>query len=156
MATLQRDLAAGLTLLNRGIRRNQAVTISGTHPTGPIRLSPLEAQAEAPNLGRLKTEILQHWPMTSLLDMLKEVDLRIEFTAHFKSVRSRETLDRRTLQRRILLCLYALGTNAGLKRMSTDQDSYRDLLYVRRTYLTKDQLRNVITEVVNALFRGEH
>ena len=52
----------------------------------------------------------------------------------------------------MLLCLYGLGTNMGLKRMATEQDSYRDLLYIRRNYLAKDQLQTVIKEVVNALF----
>jgi len=124
-------------------------------PKGTIRLSPLEAQPEGANLLRLKTEIMGRWPMTSLLDMLKEVDLRIHFTQHFKSARAREALDRRTLQRRLLLCLYALGTNTGLKRICTGQsgEDYRDLLYVRRHYLSKDQLRSAITDVVNALFR---
>lgn len=140
---LQRDLATALELLNRGLPKNKAVTITGEHPKGTIHLSPLEAQPEPINLLRLKTEMIRHWPMTSLLDMLKEVDLRLHFTQHFKSARSREVLDRRTLQRRLLLCLYGLGTNTGLKRICAGQsgEDYQDLLYVRRHYLTKDQLR---------------
>ncbi len=151
---LQQDLAAALGMLNRGLPKNTKVVIVGEHPRGTIRLSPLEAQPEGANLLRLKTEIMGRWPMTSLLDMLKEVDLRIHFTQHFKSARAREALDRRTLQRRLLLCLYALGTNTGLKRICTGQsgEDYRDLLYVRRHYLSKDQLRSAITDVVNALF----
>jgi len=151
---LQQDLAAALELLNQGLPKNKAVTITGEHPKGTIRLSPLEAQPEPANLLRLKTEIIRRWPMTSLLDMLKEVDLRIHFTQHFKSTRSREALDPRTLQRRLLLCLYGLGSNTGLKRICAGQsgEDYQDLLYVRRHYLAKDQLRSAITDVVNALF----
>lgn len=53
--------------------------------------------------------------MTSLLDVLKETDLRVNFTQHFTSVGTREVLSRETLQKRRLLCLYGLGTNMGLK-----------------------------------------
>lgn len=152
---LQQDLTAALELLNQGLPKKKAVTITGEHPKGTIHLSPLESQPEPTNLRRLKTELIRRWPMTSLLDMLKEVDLRLHFTQHFKSARSREVLDRRTLQRRLLLCLYGLGTNTGLKRICAGQsgEDYQDLLYVRRHYLTKDQLRSAITDVVNALFR---
>ncbi len=38
--------------------------------------------------------------MTSLLDMLKETDLRVNFTQHFKSVSSRENLNPKVLQKR--------------------------------------------------------
>ena len=41
--------------------------------------------------------------MTSLLDMLKEADLRIRFTDVFRSVTPRESLDRDLLHERLLL-----------------------------------------------------
>jgi TnpA family transposase len=96
--------------------------------------------------------------MTSLLDILKEADLRTDFTEHFTSVASREALDRATLQKRLLLCLSGLGTNTGLKRVSTadPHTSYQDLRYVRRRFIHKEQLRNeqlrnAIARVVNAI-----
>ena len=49
-----------------------------------------------------------------MLDILKEADLRIGFTECFKSAATREVLERTTLQKRLLLCLYGLGTNTGL------------------------------------------
>ncbi len=113
---------------------------------------------EAVNLARLKAEVGQRWPMTSLLDILKEADLRIRFTEVFTSSATREQLDSATLQKRLLLCLYGLGTNTGLKRVSAGNhgESYRDLLYVRRRFLTKDQVRAVIAQVVNAIFQVRH
>jgi hypothetical protein len=69
------------------------------------------AQPEPVNLSELKSEILKRWPMTSLLDMLKETDLRTDFSKAFKSATGRESLDPTTLQKRLLLCLYGLGTN---------------------------------------------
>ena len=50
--------------------------------------------ARAPNLTAIKAEITATWPMTSLLDMLKETDLRLNFTDALKSPTAYETLDR--------------------------------------------------------------
>lgn len=63
-------------------------------------------------------------------------------------------LRRDTLQKRLLLCLYGLGTNTGLKRVNTgiNEENYQDLLYVRRRFIHKEQLRNAIATVVNATF----
>src|SRR2546428_673297 len=82
-------------------------------------------------------------PMAGLLDMLKETDLALGFPEAFPSLGSRATLDRRTLQMRLLRCLYGLGTNAGLKRMASIEAgvSYPELLYVRRRFIHKDPLR---------------
>ena len=54
--------------------------------------------------------------MTGLLDMLKETALRTGFTDVFRSATAWENLDPITLQHRLLLCLYGLGTNTGIKR----------------------------------------
>ncbi|MDC9616135.1 Tn3 family transposase [Xenorhabdus khoisanae] len=56
--------------------------------------------------------------MTSLLDMVKETDLRLNFTDALKSPTAYESMDRSVLQPRLLLCLHGLGTNAGLQRMA--------------------------------------
>lgn len=47
-----------------------------------------------------------------------------------------------------------MGTNTGLKRINTGikGEKYQDLLYVRRRYIHKDQLRSAIAEVINAIF----
>ena len=60
------------------------------------------------------------------------------------------------LQKRLLLCLYALGTNTGLKAMSNVDlgSAYSDLRYVRRRYISKEQVRIAIAEVANATFRA--
>src|SRR5262249_26066984 len=102
----------------------------------------------------LKAALAARWPMTGLLDMLKETDLRVGFSAAFRSATAFESLDRATLQRRLLLCLYGLGTNTGLKRMSAGEHgaTYKDLLYVRRRFINRDQLPHAITQVVKAIF----
>ena len=43
----------------------------------------LDAQPEPLNLLTLKAELSRRWPMTSLLDMLKETDFRIGFTDRY-------------------------------------------------------------------------
>ena len=152
---LQQELAQALATLNRGMPKNRAVTIQRTEK-GKISLSPLEPQPEPVNLLRLKADVSQRWPMTNLLDMLKETDLRVNFTDQFKSATTRENMDRETLQKRLLLCLYGLGTNTGLKRIGAGNhgETYKDLLYVRRRFLTRDHLRAAIAQVVNALFHA--
>ena len=104
----------------------------------------------------LKGEVGRRWPMTSLLDMLKEADLRVGFTDVFRTVTDHENLPRSVLQQRLLLCLNGMGTNAGLKRMASGQQgiTYKDLLYVRRRFINRDALREAIAAVVNATLRA--
>ena len=77
--------------------------------------------------------------MTNLLDVLKETDFRVGFTDEFPPPSPREVLARDELQKRLLLCLYGLGTNTGLKRVrpATTDISHKDLLYVRRRFVRK-------------------
>ncbi len=150
---LQIQMCQALAQLDQGMPHNSLTKIIGKDK-GLIKLSPFEPSPEPTNLKRLKAEINQLWNMTSLLDILKEADLRIGFTRYFKSMGTREILERETLQKRLLLCLYGMGTNTGLKRVNTgiNGESYQDLLYVRRRYIHKDQLRSAIATVANAIF----
>ena len=108
---------------------------------------------EPANLLALKARLIERWPITSLLDVFKEADLRAGFTGVFRSATGWESLDRELIQERLLLTLYGLGTNFGIKRMSAGQGrtSYKDLLYVSRCYITKDQLRAAIRVLVDAV-----
>ncbi len=150
---LQGEMVAALTALDRAMPTNAGVQIL-PKDNGWIKVSPLDPLPEPQNLARLKGEIGRFWPMTSLLDMLKEADLRVDFTRAFTSAAQREILDPETLQRRLLLCLYGLGTNTGLKRIAAGEhdESHADLRYVRRRYLTRDNVRAAISRVINALF----
>ncbi len=151
---LQQQMESGLEKLDKGMPRNKSVAIVSKEDKSLIRLSPFEALPDPINLKQLKGEINRLWYKTSLLDILKETDLRVNFTRNFKSMGTREILDRETLQKRLLLCLFGMGTNTGLKRINTgiDGENYQDLLYVRRKYIHKDQLHSAIAEVVNAIF----
>jgi TnpA family transposase len=147
---LRRAMADALTELNDGLPDNAWLTLE-TSRKHPIKLSPLPAQAGPPNLDALKRDIQQRWPMTALLDMLKEADLRTNFTEKFQSSAARENLETMTLRKRVLLCLYALGTNTGYQRMGHEATS-EALRHIRRRYITKQNLREAIGAVVNAIF----
>ena len=152
---LQEQMSEALTTLNQGLPDNQHVKILQRNK-GWIAVSPLTAQPEPQNLSDLKQEMTRRWSLTSLLEVLKETDLRVNFTDRFRTVASREHLERSTLQRRLLLALYGLGTNTGLKRICAGipEESQSNLLYVKRNFIHAEHLRNAITEVVNAIFQA--
>src|SRR3546814_7484537 len=56
--------------------------------------------------------------MTGLLDVLKEAALDTGLLEAFETSASRVALPKTALDQRLLLCLYGLGTNAGLKRIA--------------------------------------
>ncbi len=153
ISTLQQAMQTALLELDTNFPNNPKVTLRRDGKKRII-LSKSEPQPEPAQLARLKVEVGRRWPMTSLLDVIKEADLRTGFTDVFKSLGTREVLDRATLQPRLLLCLYGLGTNAGIKRMvSSNRDlSYRELLYIRHRFIEKNALREAIRRVVNATF----
>ncbi len=157
IAKNKEELTRELDALNKAMPTNTAVKFLQKEK-GRICLSPLTAVPHPPHLDALKAEVNRRWPLTGLLEMFKETDLRVGFTEAFKSPTPWEKLDRETLQRRLLLCLYGLGTNAGIKSMCAGEhgESYKDLIYVHRRYVTNDHLRNAITQVVNALLRVRH
>lgn len=151
-ASLREEMRTALQILDEGLPSNPKVKIINKKKGGWIAVSPSEAQPEPENLGMVKGEVGQRWPMTSLLDMLKETDLRTSFSACFRSPTAHERLDTRTLRRRLLFCLYGIGANTGLKRIASGQslDDYKELLYVRRRFISIPQLRQAIAQVANA------
>ncbi len=157
VANLQEEMRAALARLDAGLPRNPDVRIS-RKAGGWITLTPLKPRLDPVNIDVLKAEISEAWPMTSLLDMLKETDLRLGFTDLLRSPTAYETLDRAVLRPRLLLCLNGLGTNAGLRRMNAAQHgaTYKDLVYARRRYITVDQLRQAIAVVTNGTLHARN
>ena len=153
VAGLKQSMVAALERFNATVARNPKVRLVERRK-GRIILTPFDPQPEPATLSSLKREVTRRWPMTSLLDVLKETDLRVGFTEEFQSASSREVLDRAALQKRLLLSFYGLGTNTGLKRVSASDSgvTYRELLHVRHRFIHKDALRRAIARVVNAIF----
>jgi TnpA family transposase len=118
------------------------------------KLAPLP---EPEHLQAVKDEVVRRWGTLDLLDVLKDSDFMADFTTEFTSVASREVIDRATLRRRLLLCLFALGTNMGIKAIvSTGEhgESEAALRHVRRHYITRDNLRRAIAKLVNETFEA--
>src|SRR5680860_415476 len=151
---LKLKLHEALDSLNRTIPSNKHVKFRHTSKKNII-LSPLERQSEPININKLKGQVQSMWPMTSLLDILKETDLKVNFSSCFKTQRTSERLDKNELRKRLLLTLYGLGTNTGLKRISSGNDrvTYKELLHIRKFYVHKQAMRNAIRETANAIFR---
>ncbi|QUQ64784.1 Tn3 family transposase ISNpu13 [Kutzneria sp. CA-103260] len=115
----------------------------------------LEKLPEPKNLATLKAEVQRRWGTIDLLDILKNSDFLTEFTSEFVSVATRENLPRDVLRKRLLLCLFALGTNMGIRQMAATGEHAEDegaLRRVRASYITRDNLRAAIVKVVNATF----
>lgn len=149
---LKNELHLNLQNLNDTILHNKKVKILDKNG-GHIKVTPLKAQAEPPFLDALQREINRRWSTINLIDILKEADFRINFTKQFHSVGNREILDGELLQKRLLLCLYALGSNTGLKRISAANEdaSHSDLNYVKRRFITEEGVKAAIVDVVNEI-----
>jgi hypothetical protein len=83
---------------------------------GAIKLTPLEAAPEPKNLRALKTEIRTRWGTVPLIDMLKEAVLRTGCLDQVTGTAGRGDLSREVLAERLLLAVYAYGTNTGIGR----------------------------------------
>ena len=151
------DLQAEMRILENGLKSNRFVRLS-SKGGGWITLTPLDAQPEPTSLSALKAELNAIWPMTSLLDMVKEADLRLGFTEALKSPTAYEAMDRGVLQPRLLRCLHGIGTNAGLQRMASQGSgtTAKELAYVRRRYISVDALRRAVAIVADGTLRARN
>jgi TnpA family transposase len=159
IAGLQKRHTAALGRLNKAIRGDTAGGVRITMRRGDpwISVPPLAKQPEPANLAALKAEISSRWGVIDLLDVLKEVDRATGFTADFTSVASRTSTDPDVLRRRLLLDLYGLGTNIGIKRVADgvaavpglEADTEVALRRIRRLFINRDNLRAGIRTIVN-------
>lgn len=139
-----------LEKFNRELPENTRVKIM---ENGHIKVSPFEAQPEPVHLRTVHRAIQRHWSGITLLDILKEADLRTNFTCHFQTGGHHEIIDPAILRKRLLLCIHATGSNTGLKRMgaANTHASENDLRYVKRRFMNEENVRAAIVEVVNAI-----
>lgn len=149
--SLRKELTQSLERFDRMLPTNPMVKLVRRKNGFRISVSPFKALSDPENLATLKREVNRRWEGTTLLDVLKETDLRVNFTQWLRSGTERSLMDKSTLQRRLLLTLFGLGTNVGIKSMeSKPLDDYKDLLYIRRRFLSIDGLRQATARVVNA------
>jgi len=149
------DLRAALDAFDRTLPSNKDVALRSRGGKTQISLKPLGAQDDPAMLDALKKEMARRWPMTSLLDVLKEVDLRIGFTKSFPTAAARQTLPEDEVSRRLLLALYGIGTNIGLKAIAAGPHNvtYKELLYIRQRFIHKNALRAATRAIADATNR---
>ncbi|WP_095205181.1 Tn3 family transposase [Mesorhizobium carmichaelinearum] len=147
---IRAELERELRLLNAELPRNDKVRILW-RGENRISITPFQPLPEPQGLQSLKGEIGRRWPMTELLDVLKETALDTGFLDTFETSATRVALSRSDLDRRLILCLYGLGTNAGLKRVAAGcpDVSYEELLHVGRRFIHRDALEAACGCVVN-------
>ncbi|CAO5680917.1 MAG: Tn3 family transposase ISNpu13 [Holosporales bacterium] len=151
--SLKKNLKKALKNLDDTILSNKKVVIKDRSKKGAIKVTPHDPQDLPPNLHLLHQKIVEQWGSISLMDVLKETDLRLEFSKKLRSVLSSERIKKEDLNIRKLLCIYGLGTNMGMSRMASGEfyDLEPALQYVKLNYITPDGIRDAIKEVVNAV-----
>lgn len=159
VADLKRRHAAALETLNTAFAEGTTGGVRLTTRRGKpwISVPKIEKLPEPSNLGALKDEVERRWGTIDLLDVLKEAALLTGFDGEFPSVASREVVDAETLRRRLLLVLFALGTNVGIRQIVATGDhgeTEATLRRIRRTRINRDNLRRAIARLVNATFEA--
>jgi len=148
---IREELTRSLEGFNATLPHNPKVKIVAKKKSHQFCVSRFKALNDPENLASMKRELFTRWGDTSLLNMLLETDLRVNFTQDFRSGTDRSHLEKETLQRRLLLCLFGMGTNTGIKSMeSKPLDDYKELLYVRRRFMSIEGLRQAIVRVINS------
>ena len=152
---LRDDMRGALIAFDQCFPANKDVKLKSQGGKPRISLRPLGPQVDPAALEDLKAELARRWPMTSLLDMLKEVDLRTEFTPLFRAASSRQALPPDEVSRRLLLALFGIGTNIGLKAIAAGPHkvSYKELLYTRQRFIHKTALKDATRRIADATYR---
>ena len=146
-------MLASIRAFNSSITGDDEVKIGVKKGKPHIFLTPYKAQDEPINIKELKQEVACAWPNISLLDILKETDLRIGLTTELINMVDKTSIPHDLLRQRLLLCIFAIATNTEFKKISigvdgTDAD---DLSYVRKRFLTPEAMRYIIAKLVNTI-----
>ncbi|MFG2826814.1 Tn3 family transposase [Streptomyces sp. NPDC048434] len=157
IADLKKRMPSALDRLSAALADGSAGGVKVTTRKGEpwITVPKLEPLAEPTGLQALKDEVVRRWGVLDLLDVLKNADFLTGFTDEFSSVAAYERIDRDILQRRLLLALFALGTNMGIRAIGATgehSESEAALRHVRRHFITVDNLRAAVTRLVNGTF----
>jgi TnpA family transposase len=149
---LKHNMLKALKEFNSGIANDPEVRIGIKAKKPHIYLTPYIAQPTPINIESLKDEISFLWPNTSLLDILKEADLRVGLTSELIEIGGKTILDDKLLQQRLLLSLFAIATNTEFNkvRAGIPNISESDLRYVRKRFINPESLKHIIRKLVNA------
>ena len=120
-AQLRAEMTEALADLNDHLPELDWVDIKERAKAGPIILTDLDAAPEPRNLRRLKAAIRDRWGTVPLLDMLTETALRTGCLDAFTPAGNRSDLAAATLFQRLLLTIYAYGTNTGIRAVAAGE-----------------------------------
>ena len=154
---LREEMRAELDVLHDALPRLDWLQIAERRE-GNIKLTPLDAAPEPRNLRLLKKDIAARWGTVPLIDMLKEAVLRTGCLTAATSATARGDLDPGVLAQRLLLAVYAYGTNTGIRAVAAGEHGHTedDIRYVRRRYLSAETARAMAVEIANATFAARH
>jgi TnpA family transposase len=159
-SSLKDKMIKGLTGSNHYFskgRENEVYIFQiGKSKKGYFRVPKPKKQEEREILKEIKNEVISRWGIVDLLDILLEADKQIDFARFFHTTGVRQVLPLKDIRKRLLLTIFSLGTNMGLKRIHSSANpdcSYNDLLYFRRRFINAESLRKVISALTNKILK---
>jgi hypothetical protein len=135
-------------------KRDVYIYYPGGGNIGLFRIPKIKARPERPILQEIKNRVLNRWGVLDLLDVLIEADRHVGFSKFFYSTGQRQVLDRKDVKERLILCLFGMATNLGLKRIHAATQpncSYGALLYSRKRFVNIDSVRSAIAALTNRI-----
>jgi hypothetical protein len=154
---LREEMRAELDALHDALPRLGWLQIAERRE-GVIKLTPLDAAPDPRHLRRLKKEITARWGTVPLIDMLQEAVLRTGCLTAAASAATRGDLDPGVLAQRLLLAVYAYGTNIGIRAVAEGEHGHGedDIRYARHRFLSPETARAMAVEIANATFAARH
>jgi TnpA family transposase len=152
--SLREEMTAALGELDAAIPTLDWLEVTD-RASGAITLTRYEAAPEPRNLRRVKDEVRRRWGTVALIDILKEAVLRTGCLNQISAVAGSGTLPVEVLAERLMLAIYAYGTNTGIRSVAAGGGhghSEDEIRYVRRRYLTRDTAAAVAIGIANATF----
>lgn len=135
-----------------GANRDVEIRHPGGGERGYFHVPPLKRIPDRPLLQQVKDGVLTRWGVRDLLEILLEAERIVGFSRFFQTSGQRQVLDRDSARARLLLVLYGLGTNLGLRRIHAAAKpgcTYDDLRYFRTRFVTTEALRSATAAIVN-------
>ena len=151
---LRSEMTAALDELNTALPTLDWLDITD-RASGAITLSKYDAAPEPRNLRRIKAEVQRRWGTVALIDILKETVLRTGCLTEVSAAAGSGTLPVEVLAERLMLAIYAYGTNTGIRAVAAGGGhghTEEEVRYVRRRYLTRDTAQAVAVGIANATF----
>jgi TnpA family transposase len=159
VAELKEQLSEALKKADQAVRAGRperAATVRKSPDGTKARIyspKPL-ARDERVYLKEIKARVQQHYGMLDLLDILLEADRQVEFSRFFQTSGQRQVLGAEEIRRRLLLVLFRLGTNLGLRRFhaaAKPDCSYDDLRYFLSRFVRLEALSAANVALVNRI-----